>query len=96
MYIPGPLLEYVRYLPTREYRGFRSGLDNVRKFSRGLIKQSLAKGDGKDIMSLLLRANGASDPKNKMPDNEMVDQIACVMWIYCGELLIVYRIQHVP
>ncbi|KAN0129562.1 cytochrome P450 [Lactarius tabidus] len=76
MYISGPILEYVRYLPTREYRGFRSRLDNIRKFSRELIKQSLTKGDGNDIMGVLLRANGASDPKNKMPDNEMVDQIA--------------------
>jgi len=75
-YIPEPLLEYVRYLPMREYRGFRTWLDNVREFSRGLIKQSLVKGDGNDIMSVLLRANGASSPKNRMSDDEMVDQIA--------------------
>ncbi|KAH8995441.1 cytochrome P450 [Lactarius akahatsu] len=75
-YIPGPLLEYVCHIPTREYRGFRSWLDNVRVFSRGLIKQSTDKGDGNDIMSVLLRANGSSNPKNKMTDDEMVDQIA--------------------
>ncbi|KAH9012298.1 cytochrome P450 [Lactarius pseudohatsudake] len=75
-YIPGPLLEYVRYIPTREYRGFRPWLDNVRVFSRGLIKQSTDKGDGNDIMSVILRANGSSNPKNKMTDDEMVDQIA--------------------
>jgi cytochrome P450 len=73
--IPGSLLGYVRYLPMREYRGFRSWLDNVREFSRRLIKQSLIDGDGKDIMSIILRANESSSPKNKMPDNEMVDQI---------------------
>ncbi|KAH9173543.1 cytochrome P450, partial [Lactarius sanguifluus] len=75
-YIPRPLLEYVRYIPTREYRGLRSWLDNVRVFSRGLIKQSTDKGDGNDIMSVLLRANGSSNPKNKMTEGEMVDQIA--------------------
>ncbi|KAH8998335.1 cytochrome P450 [Lactarius hatsudake] len=75
-YIPRPLLEYVRYIPTREYRGFRSWLDNVRVFSEGLIKLSTDKGDGNDIMSVLLRANASSNPKNKMADNEMVDQIA--------------------
>ncbi|KAF8267874.1 cytochrome P450 [Lactarius quietus] len=75
-YIPGPLLEYVRYLPTREYRGFRSWLDNVREFSRGLIKQSMIRGDGNDIMSVLLRANGSSNPKDKMLDDELVDQVA--------------------
>ncbi|KAH9066249.1 cytochrome P450 [Lactarius vividus] len=75
-YIPGPLREYIRYIPTREYRGFRSWLDNVRIFSRGLIKQSTDNGDGNDIMSVLLRANGSSNPKNKMTDDEMVDQVA--------------------
>ncbi|KAI9446036.1 cytochrome P450 [Lactarius indigo] len=75
-YIPGPLLEFVRYIPTREYRGFRSWLDNVRVFSKGLIKRSTDKGDGNDIMSVLLRANGSSNPKDKMADDEMVDQIA--------------------
>ncbi|KAF8258918.1 cytochrome P450 [Lactarius quietus] len=75
-YIPGPLLDYVRYLPTREYRGFRSWLDDVRKFARGLIKQNMVKGDGRDIISVLLRANGSSSPKNKMSDDELVDQIA--------------------
>ncbi|KAN0136054.1 cytochrome P450 [Lactarius tabidus] len=75
-YIPGPLLEYIRYLPTREYRGFRSWLDNVRDFSRGLIKQSMVKGDGSDIIGVLLRANKSSSPKNKMSDEELVDQIA--------------------
>jgi len=83
-YIPEPLLEYVRYLPTREYRGFRSWLDNVREFSRGLIKQSMDKGDGNDIMSVLLRANGSSNPKNRMDDSELVDQIACVTWWASG------------
>ncbi|KAF8259596.1 cytochrome P450 [Lactarius quietus] len=74
-YIPGPLLEYVRYLPTREYRGFRTWLDNIRKFASGLINQSMIKADGKDIMSVILRANGSSNPKNKILDDEMVDQI---------------------
>jgi cytochrome P450 len=77
-YIPEPLLDYVRYLPMREYRGFRAWQDTIREFSRGLIKQNMEKGDGKDIMSVLLRANGSSIPKNKMSDDEMVDQIACV------------------
>ncbi|KAI9430949.1 cytochrome P450 [Lactarius psammicola] len=78
-YIPGPLLEYVRYLPTREYRGFRLMLDNSREFSRGLIKQSTVKGDRNDILSVLLRANGSSNPKNRMDDSELVDQIATLV-----------------
>lgn len=71
----------------REYRGFRSWLDHVREFSRGLIKQSLTQGDGNDIMSVLLRANASSSPKNKMPDDELVDQIVFVTWWTRGALL---------
>ncbi len=39
---------------------------------------ALGKGAGKDIMSMLLRANDSADPNNKMADNEVVDQISCV------------------
>ena len=35
-------------------------------------------GAGNDIMSVLLRANASSDPKARMDDDEMIDQIACV------------------
>ena len=71
------MLDYVRYLPTREYRGFRSWLDNIREFSRGLVKQNTGQ-DRSDIMSVLLRANRSSSPKDKLSSDEMVDQIACV------------------
>ena len=71
------MLEYVRYLPTREYRGFCSWLDKVREFSRGLIKGHVIQ-DRSDILSVLLRANRSSNPKDKMSGDELVDQIACV------------------
>jgi cytochrome P450 len=83
-FIPEPLLEYVRYVPSREYRRFRSFLDYIRNFARGLIEESQIKGDGKDIMSVLLRANESSDPKNKLAHNEVVDQISCVTVTSCA------------
>jgi cytochrome P450 len=75
-FIPEPLLEYVRYMPMREYNRFRSFLDFIRDFARGLIKDSKVNPNGKDIMSVLLRANESTDPKNQMPYNEVVDQIS--------------------
>ena len=72
-------------MPLREYRRFRSFLDFMRNFARGLIKERDIKGDGKDIMSVLLRANESSDPKNKMADSEVVDQIACVTVTSCTD-----------
>ena len=39
----------------------------------------MIRGDGRDIMSVLLRANSAEDPKSKMSEEEIVDQISCVL-----------------
>jgi cytochrome P450 len=48
----------------------------MRNFSRGIIEKSIIEGDGKDVMSVLLRANASEDPSAKLSDIEVVDQIA--------------------
>ena len=48
----------------------------MRNFSRGIIEKSIIEGDGKDVMSVLLRANASEDPRARLSDIEMVDQIA--------------------
>jgi cytochrome P450 len=35
----------------------------------------MIKGDGRDIMSVLLRANDSEDPQTRLSDSEVVDQI---------------------
>ena len=35
----------------------------------------MIKGDGNDIMSVLLRANASEDPKTRLTDKEVADQI---------------------
>jgi cytochrome P450 len=47
-----------------------------------MIKESMAKGDGNDIMSILLRANASEDPKTRMTNKEVRDQIAYVTRSY--------------
>lgn len=78
-YIPEPLLHYVRYLPFQEYRRFRTFLDFSDNFSRDLVSESKEKSDGKDMMSVLLRANASENPNDKMTDNELISQITCVI-----------------
>ena len=78
-YIPGFLFHFVRYLPSREYRRFRIYLDYVRKFSADIILKNMAKGDGNDMMSVLLRTNASEDPKNRLKHHEIVDQLSCVL-----------------
>ena len=78
-YIPEPLLYYVRYFPFREYRRFRTFLDFSDSYSRGIISDNKDKSDGKDMISVLLRANAAENSTNKMTDSEVVSQITWVI-----------------
>jgi cytochrome P450 len=75
-YFPEPILDLLVYLPRREYRRFRNYLSSIREVSRGIVRKSIIKGDGRDIMSVLLRANDSENPKSKLSDGEVVDQIA--------------------
>ena len=47
----------------------------MRKFSQDMIKKSMTKGDGGDIMSVLLQANVSEDPKTRLTNEEVRDQI---------------------
>ena len=68
-------MNFVQNLPTPRFRRYRKYSAFMRNFSRGIIERSLIEGDGKDVMSVLLRANASEDPKGKLSDIEMVDQI---------------------
>lgn len=74
-YLPEPILDLLVYLPRREYRRFRNYLKGVREVARDIVRKSIVKGDGRDIMSVLLRANSSEDPKTMLSDDEVVDQI---------------------
>ncbi|KAJ3559576.1 hypothetical protein NM688_g255 [Phlebia brevispora] len=80
-YIPEPILEFVRFIPTREYSRFRKTLDTIEDVSRGLVenkKSALLAGDpkSKDIMSILVKANASEDPNARLSDEEMIAQMA--------------------
>ncbi|KAH9018097.1 cytochrome P450 [Lactarius pseudohatsudake] len=70
----------LRYLPTPRYRRFRRYSAFMRNFSQGLVERSIIEGDGKDVMSVLLRANASEDPRHTLSDIEMVDQIATLLF----------------
>ncbi|KAI0263473.1 cytochrome P450 [Gloeopeniophorella convolvens] len=44
-----------------------------------ILDFSIIKGDGKDIMSVLLRANASEDPRSRLTDNEVIDQISTLL-----------------
>ena len=74
-YLPEPILDLIVHLPRREYRRFRDYLSGIREVSRGIVRRSIVKGDGRDIMSVLLRANESEDSQTKLSDAEVIDQI---------------------
>jgi len=71
---------FIQCLPTPRWGRFRKYSAFIRNFSRGIIEKSLIEGDGKDIMSVLLRANASEDPRSRLSDLEMVDQIATLLF----------------
>ena len=74
--IPVKILYYVRYLPIREYRRGRNWLDFARVMAGDIIRKSEAQGDGKDVMSVLIRANESENPKTRLSQPEVLDQIS--------------------
>jgi len=82
-HIPDPLLNLVGYLPIREHRRYLRFSKFVRKFSQDMVEKSAAKGDGNDIMSVLLRANASEDPKGKLTNDEVIAQIRYVKCAHC-------------
>ena len=94
-YIPEPLLHYVRYLPSREYSRSRTFLDFSESFSRGIISESTEKSNGKDMMSVLLRANASENSNDKMTDSEVISQITCVI-TFSPKMIQVFAYSRLP
>ncbi|GJE88903.1 cytochrome P450 [Phanerochaete sordida] len=83
--MPEPLLYYIRYLPTREFKRYRSTREIMDKFSAELIKErrrDFVAGDPdksrKDVMSVLVRANMSENPKTQLSDEEMRSQMSAM------------------
>lgn len=91
-YLPEPILHLFRYLPGREYTRFRHYLDFVRKTAREVVEKSEETGNGKDIISILMRANNSENPKTKLSDVEVVDQVCeCHAFVTLIYVIRIYR-----
>ncbi|THH20553.1 hypothetical protein EW146_g851 [Bondarzewia mesenterica] len=77
--IPVEILNLVRYFPSREYRRYREYLDFARVFSREIIHENAEKGDGNDIISVLIRANASENPQVRLTEGEVIDEISTLM-----------------
>ncbi|EIM91061.1 cytochrome P450 [Stereum hirsutum FP-91666 SS1] len=77
-YLPDDVVNLFRYVPMKEYSRFRHYLDFIRGVGRDFIANNEA-GDGKDILSILLRANKSENAKTRLSDIETVDQISSLL-----------------
>jgi hypothetical protein len=59
-----------------------------------MVEESAAKGDGNDIMSVLLRANASEVLKGKLTDSEVIAQIKYVKCAHCRTSDSDHRLQH--
>ncbi|PSS30876.1 hypothetical protein PHLCEN_2v2603 [Hermanssonia centrifuga] len=80
-YMPSTVLEYIAYIPTREYLRFRGAMQVIGRVSKQLVDEktkSYSAGDDtrKDAMSVLVRANISENPKTRISEDEMVAQMA--------------------
>lgn len=74
------ITEMMPYLPTKKYKYIRQTRDTIIAIAAEVLaeKQSdMRKGlnGGKDLMSLLLRANAEEDKHRRMSDEEIISGI---------------------
>ncbi|KAA1474653.1 cytochrome P450 [Dentipellis sp. KUC8613] len=78
-YVPSDILHLMRFLPTKSYRRFRSYTLFMRKFAPEVFRKNASQGDGKDVVSVLQRANSAEDPAKRLHPYELYDQISTIL-----------------
>ena len=76
--LPLSVSYYLRYVPSRGYSRYRRYQDFIRPYGRELIAQTQkdTKGTGKDVMSVLLRANESEEARLRLNDDEVIAQIS--------------------
>lgn len=89
-YLPEPVLHLFRHLPGREYTRFKHYLDFVRNVAREIIEKSDETGNGKDVLSVLRKANHSENPQMMLSDLEVIDQVC----EYCAQKLWSWDFHH--
>ncbi|KAI0089302.1 cytochrome P450 [Irpex rosettiformis] len=82
-WLPRTLLNFVGYIPTREFKRFRKSKKAIDKVSTILVDAAIEEAKAvevekgkKDVMSVLVRANMSENPSFQLSKNEMISQMA--------------------
>ncbi|KAI0743376.1 cytochrome P450 [Daedaleopsis nitida] len=80
-YIPESILKLFSHIPTAPFTTLRDINGQFMQYGRQILQEKRAEieadkeSSGKDIMSLLIKANTSADPKTRMSDEEMKAQM---------------------
>lgn len=75
-YIPEKIAELMSHLPTKKYKYIKQTRETITAIAAEAVadkRSDMKKGleGGKDLLSLLLRANSKEDPQRRMSDEEI-------------------------
>ncbi|KAF8511769.1 PAH-inducible cytochrome P450 monooxygenase PC-PAH 1, partial [Gautieria morchelliformis] len=83
-YIPLWVVSAMQLLPTKQLRRLRRYTKVAHRVAKGIVQTqtesySSGKEGGKDVMSILIRANLSEDPKSKLSEPEVMAQLRTLM-----------------
>ncbi|KAH9894916.1 PAH-inducible cytochrome P450 monooxygenase PC-PAH 4 [Cubamyces lactineus] len=80
-YIPEPILKLFKYIPAQPFNHLRGVSNLFTKYGREILREKRPEADaekrtdGKDVLSILIKANESSDPKTRLSDEELLAQM---------------------
>ncbi|KAI0331166.1 PAH-inducible cytochrome P450 monooxygenase PC-PAH 4 [Cubamyces sp. BRFM 1775] len=80
-YIPEPVLRLFKYIPAQPFTHLRGVSNLFTKYGRDILREKRPEVDaekrtyGKDVLSILVKANESSDPKTRLSDEEILAQM---------------------
>ncbi|PIL27010.1 cytochrome P450 [Ganoderma sinense ZZ0214-1] len=80
-YIPIPVLKLFRYLPGKPFTRLRNLNNLFRQYGKQILREqgpavdAERKLDGKDVMTLLIKANASADANTRLDDEELIAEM---------------------
>ncbi|THH17464.1 hypothetical protein EW146_g3349 [Bondarzewia mesenterica] len=103
-YVPERILNYVEYLPFRQFVRFRQFLKVGKGLGKDLIENEAASSGlkkGRDILSILVEANKSGNADDRLDEDEVLSQVTTLLFAghettACTLTWLVYELAHHP
>ncbi|KAI0066958.1 cytochrome P450 [Artomyces pyxidatus] len=78
-YVPPPILDLMAYVPTSGLTFLRRHVRLSNDIARILVCARAGSADGRDALSLIIRANASEDESRRLTDAELLPQLATIL-----------------